>query len=85
MAAPVNSARWSPVRKPLKSWLTPRESISVGAGIKPIGWRNEARHYRTGVPSIGSMRKNRFVTITIWVVVIGMVLSLSLALVGAFQ
>jgi hypothetical protein len=31
------------------------------------------------------MRKNRFVTITIWVVVIGMVLSLSLAVVGFFQ
>ena len=31
------------------------------------------------------MRKNRFVIITIWVVVIGMVLSLSLALVGVFQ
>lgn len=29
--------------------------------------------------------KNRFVTVTIWVVVIGMVLSLSLAVVGVFQ
>lgn len=31
------------------------------------------------------MRKNKFVTVTIWVVVIGMVLSLSLAIVGVFQ
>jgi hypothetical protein len=31
------------------------------------------------------MRKNRFVTITVWVVVIGMVLSLSLAVVGLFR
>lgn len=36
-------------------------------------------------PFLGSMNKNRFVTITIWVVVIGMVLSLSLAVFGAFQ
>lgn len=31
------------------------------------------------------MRKSKFVTVTIWVVVIGMVLSLSFAVVGLFQ
>lgn len=31
------------------------------------------------------MRKNKFVIITVWAVVIGMVLSLSLAVVGVFQ
>ena len=31
------------------------------------------------------MRKSRFVTITIWIVVIGMVLSLSFAVIGLFQ
>jgi len=30
------------------------------------------------------MRKNKFVVVTIWVVVIGMVLSLSLAVIGLF-
>lgn len=30
------------------------------------------------------MRKSRFVVVTIWIVVIGMVLSLSLAVVGLF-
>ena len=31
------------------------------------------------------MRKSRFVTVTIWIVVIGMVLSLSFAVIGLFQ
>jgi hypothetical protein len=31
------------------------------------------------------MNKNRFVTVTVWVVVIGMVLSLAFAVVGIFQ
>lgn len=31
------------------------------------------------------MRKSKFVTVTIWVVVIGMVLSVSVAVVGLFQ
>lgn len=31
------------------------------------------------------MRKSKFVTVTIWVIVIGMVLSLSFAVVGLFQ
>jgi hypothetical protein len=30
------------------------------------------------------MQKNRFVTVTIWVVVIGMVLSLGFAVIGLF-
>lgn len=31
------------------------------------------------------MQKSRFVTVTIWIVVIGMVLSLSFAVIGLFQ
>jgi hypothetical protein len=31
------------------------------------------------------MRRSKFVTVIIWIIVIGMVLSLSLAVVGLFQ
>lgn len=45
------------------------------------------RRHGTTVPEsrhLEVMRKNKFVVITIWVVVIGMVLSLSLAVIGLF-
>jgi hypothetical protein len=46
------------------------------------------RRHATTVPEsqpFEVMQKSRFVTVTIWVVVIGMVLSLSFAVVGLFQ
>ena len=45
------------------------------------------RRHGTTVPEsqpFEDMQKNRFVTVTIWVVVIGMVLSLGFAVIGLF-
>lgn len=46
------------------------------------------RRHATTVPvsqPFEAMRKSRFVTVTIWIVVIGMVLSLGFAVIGLFQ
>jgi hypothetical protein len=72
--------------QPLKKSGGAQGEQRAGVGHQTHGLANggTALPYRSPHPT-EAMRKNRFVTITIWVVVIGMVLSLSLAVVGFFQ
>jgi hypothetical protein len=60
------------------------QRTGVGYQTHRLANGGTALPYRSPHPT-EAMRKNRFVTVTIWVVVIGMVLSLSLAVVGFFQ